>query len=466
MLALLAAGIALTIARPQGTPGPVMRDFESYYAAGRAFAARENPYSPAIWTYERAIPGVDPARNEVLPFAGPPAFLPLWALFALLPFGAAAFAWGALLVLLAGMVVFVMLSKARALSPGTLAAAAVLLTGFAPFTSDLALGQAAFFSFAAAVAATVMFERAWGVASVWTLLAAVQPNIAIALASQFSRQGAARVFAFAVAAFATLCVVASGLQGSMAYLRGLRDHGAAERFALIQITPSAVAHGFGLSATAASVAGISFALAAIGCALTALRSPDHPPLRKLAVVFALLPFAVPFFHEHDVVVLVLPALLCLLAEDHPNAALAAAGTALVAVDWLGVAQRPEAFLQQLALAVAMLAAMHALADVPLRRLLPAALVLPLLFAAHALSVHAPAPVWPDAMRGVPALGAPVANVWHDELQRTGQFAVQPLWAALRALTLAGCALLAWASMLKWKGFEDSRTSLTARGRVL
>ena len=443
-----------------------MRDFESYYAAGRALAAHDDPYSPAIWKYERDVPGVDPARNEVLPFAGPPAFLPLWALFGLLPFGVAAFAWGTLLVLLAGLVVVVLLSKARALSAGALAAAAVLLLGFAPFTSDLALGQAALASFAACFAGTVMFEQAWGLAAAWTFLAALQPNIALALVSQLGRRGAPRIFAVAVAAFAALCIAFAGARGSIAYLSGLRAHGAAERFALIQITPSAVAHGFGVPAGAASAIGIVFALAAVACSIAVLRGADFSPLRKLAVTFALLPFAVPFFHEHDFVVLALPALLCLLSEDHPRWALAAAGTALVAVDWLGAAQRPEAFAQQLLLAVAMLAAVHALCDVPLRRMIPAAFVLPLLLIAHALSSQGPAPVWPDAMHGIPSLSGPVAGIWHEELQRTGQFAVQPLWAALRALTLTGCALLAWASALRWKGFEDSRTSSRVRGRAL
>ena len=466
LLALVAAALAVTVARPPGTPGPVMRDFESYYAAGRALAAHRDPYSPAIWAYERHVPGVDPARNELLPFAGPPAFLPLWALFGVLPFGVAAFAWGTLLVLLAGMVVIVLLSKARALSPGALLAVAALLTGFAPFTSDLALGQAALASFAACFAATVMFDQTWGVASVWTLFSALQPNLALALVSQFGRRRAPRVFGIALAAFAALSIAFGGLHGAAAYLGGLREHGAAERFALIQITPSAVAHGFGASAWLASALGIVFALAAVACCIAVLRGADLPPLRKLAVTFALLPFAVPFFHEHDFVVLVLPALLCLLCDDHPLWPVAAAGTALVAVDWLGAAQRPEAFAQQLLLAVSMLAALYALPDVPLRRMIPAVLVLPLLLAAHALSVHAPAPVWPDAMHGVPALTGRVAAIWHDELQRTGQFAAQPLWAALRSLTLLGCALLAWATAVKWKGFEDSRTSSRVRGRAL
>ncbi|HEY8310638.1 MAG TPA: hypothetical protein VIG47_08780, partial [Gemmatimonadaceae bacterium] len=70
-----------------------------------------------------------------------------------------------------------------------------------------------------------------------------------------------------------------------------------------------------------------------------------------------------------------------------------------------------------------------------------------LVALYAIASHVPAPIWPDAMHGTPQLSGPVASVWHDELQRTGQFAVQPVWAGLRLLTLLGCALIARAAYL-------------------
>ena len=56
-----------------------MRDFESYWAAGSAWSAGDDPYSRQIWRAERLVPGVNANREELLPFVGPPFGLPLWA---------------------------------------------------------------------------------------------------------------------------------------------------------------------------------------------------------------------------------------------------------------------------------------------------------------------------------------------------------------------------------------------------
>lgn len=422
-----------------------MRDFESYYAAGQAFAAHVNPYAPEIWTYEQRVPGVNPERPEVLPFVGPPAFLPLWALFGMRPYNRAVLAWGALLLALSAMVAIVILVKTRAWSAGALLATAALFTAFGPYTSDLALGQAALLSFAACIGATVMFERAWGVASVWAFFAALQPNVALVLLSQITRRRGGLIFGTAVAAFIALSFICIRAPGTLAYIAGLREHAAAERFALIQITPASVAYGFGAPPLVASVLGIITALFAAGCVLAILRNASIGPLWKLALVCSLLPFAVPFFHEHDFVVLLLPLLLCLLADDQSAWPAASAGGLLVAIDWLGAAQRPEAFAQMMLLGFAAACSMVALSGVPLRRALVPIAVLPVALLAHVLALNAPAPVWPDAMRAGTRISADIAQTWHAELSASGQFTVQPLWAALRLLTLAGCALIAWAA---------------------
>ena len=98
LIALALAVLAATAFRPPPTIGPFARDFEAYYAAGATWNAGGDPWSRDIWQTERTIPGVDATRDELLPFAGPAASLPLWSVLARLPFDAARVVW---LILLA-----------------------------------------------------------------------------------------------------------------------------------------------------------------------------------------------------------------------------------------------------------------------------------------------------------------------------------------------------------------------------
>ncbi len=88
-----------TVLRPPQTTGPFARDFTAYYAAGAVWNAGGDPWSRDVWRIERTIPGVDASRDEVLPFVGPAASLPLWSLFARLPFDVARIIWMAVLAL-------------------------------------------------------------------------------------------------------------------------------------------------------------------------------------------------------------------------------------------------------------------------------------------------------------------------------------------------------------------------------
>src|ERR1700726_4519039 len=97
--ALIAIALAFTLFRPPPTPGPFARDFEAYYSAGATWNAGGDPWSRDVWQTERTIAGVDASRDELLPFAGPAASLPLWSLFARLPFDAARIVWSVLLLL-------------------------------------------------------------------------------------------------------------------------------------------------------------------------------------------------------------------------------------------------------------------------------------------------------------------------------------------------------------------------------
>ena len=424
-----------------------MRDFESYYAAGVTWAQHRDPYSTDIWASEQHVPGVDAARTELLPFVGPPAFLPIWAIFARFPYPIAALVWGGLLAALACMFVFVILRRTDTWSAGTAIAAAAVLIGFGPFTSDLALGQAALLSFVACVGATVMLARSRITAIIWTVFSAIQPNISVILLSQAGRRRALIYFGIAFACLVALCLACAGWSGTLAYFAGLRAHAKAEEFALIQITPSAIIYGFGAVSSAARITGIAIAIGTLGLWLAVMRAAYEQPLWKLAISCALLPFVAPFFHEHDFLVLLLPAVLCAILARGRMWTIAACGTALAGVDWLGLAQRPDGVLQSVLLLAALLCGLHALSERSARTLILPAFVLLAVFGAGLLAGHHPAPIWPDAMRGGPARTGSTAVIWHDELARTGEFASNPVWAFLRSLTLSGAGLLAWATIV-------------------
>jgi hypothetical protein len=443
-LSIVAIAFALTVARPHSTPGPVMRDFESYYAAGQTWTAHRNPYSTDIWAYEKSIPGVRSDRVELLPFVGAPAFLPFWAFFALFPFPVAALLWGAILIAAAAAVLIAALRSTNALSAGALLAGACVFTAFGPFTSDLALGQAALLSFAACVGATLWLIRSPILTGTWAFFAALQPNIALALLSQITDRRSWRPLLVAALCFLAFCFYARGWDGPLRYARDLLAHGRAERFVLIQMTPAAVAYGFGAPALLCQIIGGIAAAGAFIVALVVVRNPYLKTLWKLAAVCALLPFALPFFHEHDFVTVLLAVVLCALLAEHRTWSIAATGALFAGIDWLGLAQRPQGFAQASLLAIALLLALFAIAEQPLRRMLLPCSVLVALLGAGFLAQHHPAPIWPDQMRGAAALTGSTANIWHDELTRTGQFARDPLWAAMRLLTLTGAALLAWA----------------------
>ncbi len=418
-----------------------MRDFESYYAAGAAWNAHKDAYSTQIWDFERTVPGVRASRAEILPFVGPPWTLPFWGLLGRLRVEMAQLVWG---LALAAALLWFALQMSRVLGAWSLrgfVAVVCVLAGFGPLTSDLALGQAALLSFAGCVIAGAAWRTSrpafWGAA-----LASIQPNLAIALIATFRRRRTIVGIIAAAIALVTLAVVAR-VPGVVTYVELLRAHGATERFALIQMTPAAVFYGLGVAPAIAGLIGAGGSVAAITAIAITLCRKNFKPLWALGATFALLPFALPFFHEHDFVILLLPILLCLrFARGHAQIA-AATGTILVSVDWLGLAQRPDGVLQTTLLSATVACGVILLGRLPASAALATASILLLIPIAGAAAAAHAAPVWPDAMRGTPLLLGDVSAIWHDELQRAGLFAVQPLWAGLRALTLLGSGLLAW-----------------------
>lgn len=431
-LAVCSVLVALLFERPHPTPGPAMRDFEAYYAAGALWHHGVSPYGGAIWQVEKTLEGVSPQRYEVLPYVGPPALLPVMSAVASMPFQTATAVWRSLLIAAFAIVAFGTLRlSALRLTPLTAIAIAAAALGFGPLTSALALGQIALLAFIF----TLPLYRRYDALFAWA-----QPNVALTLIS------GPRTFIASALVFAVACVAVAGFNGTIAYAHVLHDHGIAERFSSIQITPAAIAYGFGVPENLALTIGIAVALAGIGVWLfLMLRVRDN--VVRFAGTCALLPFVMPFFHEHDLLVAFVPAVLCTLRAPARLWPLASAGALLAATDWLGLAQRPDGTIQTLLLIAAFGTALLALRDDAHPRMLlaPVGVLIAIGVAGWFAQSH-PAPVWPDAMGVLPhsVRDLSVSAAWHLELVKTGLFAHNAFWALLRCGSLAGCVLLAYA----------------------
>ncbi|HEY0395890.1 MAG TPA: glycosyltransferase 87 family protein [Candidatus Elarobacter sp.] len=440
--------LAFTVFRPAPTPGPFGRDFEAYYAAGATWNAGGDPWSRDVWRVERTIPGVDAARDELLPYVGPAAALPLLGALARLPHAVAERIWAGSLAAAAGALVLAALALAGTRRPAALLAG--LVTGIAsgPGTSALALGQAALIAAAAIACALVAFERRSVAAGAGaTLLAAIQPNLALALVARMRDRTALLSAALGAAAFAALTLAAGGgASGFGAYVRRLGEHGRAERFATIQHTPAAIAWAFGAPEQLAVALGAACALAAVAATVAVAVRARLGALDGTLLGIAALPLAVPFFHEHDFIVEILP--LCILAVRAQGTAraLGALALILIGVDWLGLAQRVDAVPQILLLGTAVAFAFVVLGGTPRATradAAPFAALLALACVAVPLAVAHPAPTWPEALPSgyrAPA-AADASAVWADEQRAAGLDVRQPAWGALRALPLIGCVVL-------------------------
>jgi hypothetical protein len=455
-----------------------MRDFEAFYAAGIAANRGDDPYGRAIWKAEMAVPGVDTSHNETLPFVGPPAGLPLWRALARLPYDVAGRVWGASLALAFCVLLFGSLFLARAPERvPVLLGATVLGAASGPLISDVSLGQVALVCVAGVVAALLLLPtRAWLLAAAAAASAALAPNLAIVLIARLTDPRAVIAFGIAALGTAALMLQGQGLAGVARYLHLLSVHGAAEAATAIQITPSSLAVAFGTST--ATFVRVFFAVVALGLTLVGLRRIAEPALR-IGIASCALPFVVPFFHEHDFVLMLLPAIVCAIRARTGTLALSAIAATATGIDWLGLAQRPPSEPQAIVLAFA--GALGFMLAAELRRESFAALVVPLAVAAVSLLARAHSvPIWPDALppHWQPPAGASVSEVWGLEQRAVGLDAANPVWDLLRALSLGSCALLGFATYLTAKQprldvdvhevverREDTRIEILERVRV-
>ncbi|BDE05770.1 hypothetical protein WPS_10460 [Vulcanimicrobium alpinum] len=462
--ALIAILLAFTLFRPPPTSGPYARDFEAYEAAGATWNAGGDPYGRGVSRVERTIVGVDSSRDELLPYVGPAAALPLFGALARLPHPVAVRIWSGIVAATVGALVLAMLAVAGATRVRTLLAAFAFALIGGPATSDIALGQAALPAAAGIALALCALERMRPVAAAaGVLLAGMQPNLALALIARMRDRAALAAAGAGFAAFALLTLWAGGgVEGFAAYVRRLASHGAAERFVSIQHTPAAVAWALGAAAPAATALGTACALAAFAAVAFATVLAKLTPLDGTLLGIAALPLAIPFFHEHDFVVETIPLLVLAVRSTGRARALAGIAAALVVVDWFGLAQREPAHLQIFAQGLAVACAFAALgigARCERADAAPLAAFAIALAAALPLAIAAPAPTWPDALPAgfrAPA-GADASAVWEAEQHAAGLDTAQPAWGALRALPLAGCIVLGLAIVL------DARSRRARRG---
>jgi Glycosyltransferase family 87 len=469
--------------RPPPTAGPFGRDFEAYYAAGATWSAGGDPWSRAVWRVERTIPGVDASRDELLPYVGPAAALPLFGALARLPHAAAVRVWTGLLAAAYCALVVAALALAGTRRIAALVGTLVLGIASGPVTSDIALGQAALLSAAGIACALLAYERTAtsrgtpaiaGLASgaFATLLAGIQPNLAVALVARMRDRVALLCAALGALGFAAVTLGAGGgIAGFGEYFRRLGEHGRAERFDLIQHTPAALAWGLGAPESLAAAVGIAFALAALAFTIVVTLRARLGPCDGTLLALAALPFVVPFFHEHDFVVEVLPlCVLAVTARGTPARALAALAAVLIGIDWLGLAQRPPATVQIVLVGFAVSCA-FAVAGPGKRTtradLVPFAALLGLSLLAIPLAHAHPAPTWPDGLP--PGYRAPAnadaSAVWADEQRAAGLDARDPAWSALRALPLTGCVVLG-AAILFTRRQRGAQRSASLAGKAV
>ncbi|TAM58645.1 DUF2029 domain-containing protein [bacterium] len=459
VLTALAAALVLTALatapRPARERGVASRDFEAYWSAGRAALAGHSPYDrTALWLAERGVPGVDAAREELLPFVSPPPAVPLFAALARLPYEQARRIWLLLLVACCGVAAAVSFAVAGWRSRDAPLAALIAIT-FSPLTATLALGQLAGLAFAVLALAVAGLRNPAG-SGLALACSALQPNLAIAALAGLRRS---TLGAFAIAAMlatAAAAIAAAYAHESMPKYAGLLlRHGAAESRDAIQISlPSLLATALPHAAALMVVPAAALTLVAV---FAAARAARLEPRASVALACALLPLAAPFFHADDLIVLLLPAAFALRAWQARGALLGALGVELAAVNWLNLAQQPASQREDLLLAAAAACAVAALH--PSRRALWLAAPALLALALAPLAAAHPVPLWPDALPQhfhVPG-GLDAAAAWAREQQASGLTRQVPLWTLLRALPLAGCALLAAAIVLTSRAARRSRT---------
>ena len=476
-LAVLAIGIAtmlfafFIVHAHARNDGPVYRDFESYYAGGATWRFGGDPYSREVWRTERTIPDVVTTRDELLPFVGPPFGLPFWAVLSRLPWPAASVVWGTMLTISLAVLVFsaLLIGGAKpAFSREFIVrflAVSLFAASFAPVTSGVSLGQVAIVACAAIALAPFLLRGRRTIAKTFAaaLVAGLQPNIAIALVARVANaRSAVAVLGAGAIAICGSALALAHYGGIAHYAQVLAEHSAAERAIAIQTTVGAVARGLGASPAIAAASALAIALITLAAIAFPCFSRRYTPDDRLLLASVALPLLWPFAHEHDFAIVFVPALVVIMRASGRTWYLASVAALIVGADWLGLAQRPTGVsfeaLRTCAGALA-LAALVPRARFSLRTVAPIGVAAVVLAIGSVAAAH-PLSVWPDDLPRdfhVP-LAFDAAQTWGAEQVRAGVAQFTQTNAALRALSLFGCALLWVAASIALRSEARQKTT--------
>ncbi len=452
---IIAFAIGYLVWLPFRPVGAWMTDFSAYYAAGRYWSHGGDPYSGGIWNVEKTLPGVDPTHREMLPFVGPPLSLPLWAALGALPYGVAAWIWGIFLLACAVAIIVIPVRLARRRIRGPTAVSLLLLALAAgPIVIGLSVGQAALPA-AAAVDLTIVFAatRRWVLMGVATAVAVMlKPNDALAIGGAVRELGALlAVVASGLVSAAANLPLGGGIHGAIAYLNVLVHQSASERFFAYQMSTTSIAYGLGMDAHHAEVIGTCISIAAIAAVVAVIRFTCPSAIDSAAIACAAFPFVVPFEHEPDLVIVLLPALLVVFRAHGWRWALGATGTVLLCMDPFALAQGRLGLLFTVVTSVVACMQLAALAPQRMRwaRLVPMA-VIPLVLVVGFFAPPQPLPMWPATLPAHVALAsnATASAEWHGEIAASGLETQRPWEALVRLLTLCGCACIGIALVRK------------------
>ncbi len=459
---LLVSAVAYCYWLPLAPTGPPLTDFSAYYAAGRYWLMGGDPYGLGIWSIERTLPGFHASRFEMLPFVGPPLSLPLWAAFGALPYLVAAIAWGVIIIVAAATLVIIPARLARRRLRRTDAISLVVVAVCAgPLVTGASVGQAALPA-AAAVGAAMLFaaRRQWLLVVLATIVAGIlKPNDALALAATAREAAALGALAVSVIASSVANVpFASGVHGIVAYANVLLAQGESERTYAYQFSVTAIAFGFGLAAPLARTLGTAVSIVAIGALVVALRASRASIADGALIACATLPFVLPFEHEPDIVVALLPALVVAFRATGWAWALGGAGTVLLCIDPFALTQGWPGLLFSVAMATIASLQLAALAPAAVGRLRFVPLVVaPLILAIGLFAPPQHLPLWPATLpdHRAPAPGATASSVWHDELVALGLEEPNAWVSVVRLLTLCGCGCIGVAMVRRARERSDA-----------
>jgi len=463
---LLVSAVAYFCWLPLGPTGPLLTDFSAYYAAGRYWLLGGDPYGLGIWSIEQTLPGFHASRFEMLPFVGPPLSLPLWAAFGAFPYLIAAVAWGIIVIAAAAALLIIPARLVhRRIRRTDAISLIVIAVSTGPLVTGVCVGQAAVPA-AAAVGAAILCatRRQWLPMALATIVAGLlKPNDALALVAM-AREAAALVALGAsiiVSGVATL-PFANGVHGIVAYANVLLAQGESERTYAYQFSVTAIAFGFGMAQSVARTFGTVVSIVAIGATIVVLRVTRASLADGALIACAALPFVLPFEHEPDMVIVLVPAFVVAFRATGWAWALGSAGTVLLCIDPFALTQGAPGLLFSVAMAAIAALQLAALAPTAVGRLrlLPLA-VAPLILAIGLFAPSQHLPLWPATLpdHRVLAAGATASSVWHDELVAMGLEDPNAWVSVLRLLTLCGCGCIGVAMV------HTARASSASAGRL-